>query len=124
MPKEYVATLRASFQADNDAEAMLVADDIGTAALIHVLEEDAGDEIIVTQVIDYAPADTPQEIITILTKARNTLINIKLQKFLEMARELDILIYALEQGDYDLYSPYDQRFMDVVEQVLKGESPK
>lgn len=122
--KEYVATLRASFQCENDAEALLVAHDIAEMARGGILEEAEGDDIVVTQVIDYAPADTPQEIINVLAKARNTLIKTKVSKMLDLARELDMVIFSLEKGDFELIAPYDQRFMDLVEQVISGKAPE
>lgn len=120
----YVATLRASYDAPDDATAMVIADDIRTQGLDKILQVEDGDDIVVTQVIDYSPADTPQEIINVLAKARNTLIKTKLQAMIDLAREIDKVIYSLERGDWTSFAPYDfGRFMELLEIVIAGGSP-
>lgn len=122
--RQYVATLRASFEAEDDAQALLIADDIATQGLDKILEAEEGDTIIVTQVIDYAPADTPQEIINVLAKARNTLILTKMQPMIDLAREVDKVIFSLEKGDWVGFAPYDYgRFMELIELVINGGAP-
>jgi len=121
--REYVATIRLGYKAESEVDATLIADSVVTEAM-KILEPEDGDEAIVTQVTDFAPADIPQEAINVLIKARNTLIKAKLFHTVEAARELDKIIYALEHGDWIALAPYDYgRFMDIMTDVIKGGSP-
>lgn len=116
---QYVATIRAQYDALDDAEAMLIADDIMTKGGVDLeLEDD--DEIVVTQVVSTAPADTPEEIIDVLARARDTLILFRVNAYINLAKELDKFIYAIENHDEDMIMAYDHgRFMDVMRSVLK-----
>lgn len=116
---QYVATIRAQYDAMDDAEAMLIADDIMTKGGVDLQLEDE-DEIVVTQVVSTAPADTPEEVIDVLTRARDTLIIFRRVAYINLARELDRFIYAIENHDEDMVMSYDYgRFMDVMRSVLK-----
>ena len=123
--RDYVATLRAGYQASDDATALIIAEHIAQLARDNALELEEGDEILVTQVIDFAPADVPQEIIDVLVKARNTLIKTRLSPMIDLARELDRVIFSLEHGDFDAIMPYDfSRMPEFIVQILKeGKAP-
>lgn len=118
---QYVATIRAQFDASDDAEAMLIADDIMTKGGVD-LETEEGDEIAVTQVINTAPADTPEELIDVLARARDTLILLRRRDTVELGREIDKQIYALENHDEDRVMTYDfGRFMEHMRRLLMKE---
>lgn len=123
MQREYVATLRLGYKAADEIEAQLIADSVVTEAM-KILESEDGDEAVITQVTDYAPADIPAEAINVLIKARNTLIKAKLHHTVEAARELDKIIFALEHGDWIALAPYDYgRFVDVMTAIFAGKAP-
>lgn len=121
---EYVATLRAGYSAEDDATAMMIAHAMATKITDEMLDADEGDEVIVTQVIDYNLPDTTAEIRLVLAKARNVLIRTRIASMIDVAKEVDKVIFALDHGDYQSMMPYDHgRFMDIMEKTLNGENP-
>jgi hypothetical protein len=125
MMARYIATLRAQFNADDDVEAIWIADKIMENGEVD-LNEDDGDLLEVTQVTSNALDITPQEVLVQLRRARNLLIRTRIKQCFETARELDKIIYALSHRDeinFDM-SSYDWgAFMQITEQIIKGEEP-
>lgn len=121
--RNYIATFRAGINASDDATAMIRTEDIIDAVVDNILYHDDGEDFVLTQLTDFAPADTPQEAINVLIKARNTLIKSRLQAMINLAMELDKVIFSLENGDWEGIMPYNYRFMDLMKTVLDGGSP-
>ena len=123
----YVATLRAFFRADDEVEAILIADKIAENGSLD-LEEDDGDTLGVTQVCKTGVGLTPQEVVEHLRITRNVLIRTRVKRCFEMAREIDQLAWALEHGDEQTWSlaGYDySKFLDVAEAILvRKEDPQ
>lgn len=120
VPAEYVATLRATYKAGSDAEAELAAHRMAELIREEILDDEEDDDIYVTQVISTEPAVIAEEIISVLARARDTLIRTKLSHCVDVAREVDKVCFALEQGDLESLVPYDYgRFFDRLEEVLK-----
>lgn len=115
---QYVATLRASFAADDEVQAQLAADNMAEAVR-ELLDEDT-DDVVVTQVIDTEPAIVADEMVNVLARARDTLIKTRMMSYVDLAREIDKVCFALEYGDLQTLVPYDYgRFMERVEQLLR-----
>ena len=120
MADQYVATLRAFFKADDEVEAIFIADQIKVNGEKD-LEEEEGDELTVTQVTRIGVGYTPEEICNVVKHCRNVLIRTRVKRCFETARELDQLAWALEHGDTEMFgmAGYDYaKFMDVAEEIL------
>jgi|ERR1043166_1308738 hypothetical protein len=123
--KRYITTLRAVYSADDDVEAIYIANQIRENAESELVEDDESVEI--TQVTSNSLELTPEEICSQLRHARNLLINTRIRQCFDLASELDRTIFALEnrrEENFDI-SGYDYgNFMDVVESILtKKEAP-
>lgn len=122
---KYVATLRAMFDADDDVEAINIADIISENGAIDLVEED-GDTLEVTQVTSLAVDLIPQEVLIQLRQSRNLLIRTRIRQCYDTARDLDQIIWALAHRDeqnFDM-SSYDYgKLVEITSQVLKGEVP-
>lgn len=117
---QFVATFRATYKAESEVEANLIAYNIEELVTQEILDEDEEDEIVTTQVIDTEPAVVVDEMLNVLAKARDTLIKTKLQSCVDVAREVDKVCFALEHGDLKSIVPYDYgRFMDRIEHIIK-----
>lgn len=118
MPR-YVATLRALYNAEDDAQAAFIADQIRLNGSSDFDEDD--DFLDVTQVTSNDLDLTPEETITQLKKARNLLIKTRIRQCYALAKELDYQIFALihrESPDF-MMSTYDHgAFMDIADQIL------
>lgn len=120
---DYITTFRAFFKAPDDATADIVAYDIQQAAKA-LLDEEDGDEVVVTQTTSLGIPTSPAEMIPPLAVARNILIRSRRQGMVDLARELDRVIFALEGGDFAQVRTYDYgRFMDLMEEVMRGGNP-
>lgn len=120
----YVATLRAIFEATDDAQAMLIADKIRENGSVDLNDDDdSDDDLFVTQVTSNSLDISPEETIQLFRHARNALIRLKVKECVDLARELDKWIFRLVKRVPD-ESNYDYgHFMDVVEDVLNGGNP-
>jgi len=122
---QYIATLRAVYDAKDEVEAIFIADKILENGSVD-LEDD--DTFSVTQVTSNTISLTPQEITDVLLRARNILIRTRIRDCFQQARELDRIIYLLgfQEEDWEYASAgYSYgNFMDAAEAILmRGESP-
>lgn len=123
---EYVATIRLTFQAADDVEAQLISELARERAESELDTEEDKDEAILTQVTSFSVAIEPRELLTRLTLTRNDLIRTRYRECFELARQLDILLDALQKRllpedvtDYDY-----GRFPEVARRILQeGENP-
>lgn len=125
MPR-FVSTFRATYDAADEVSADVIADQICLNAASD-LDEEEGDTFECTQTTSNALDITPEELMTLLRKARNALIRTRWRPAYELAREFDRIIYALQFRDDPRFtaSGYDfGHFMDLAERILnKGEDP-
>lgn len=126
MPR-YVSTLRAVYDAQDDVEAMLIADKIAENGAQDLDDEDDEASLEVTQVISNSLELTPDELISRLRVARNLLIKTRIRQCYTLAKELDEVIFALvnrEEPGFTMRSYNHGDFLDLVESILvKGASP-
>lgn len=123
----WIATLRAVYRAEDEVEAIMVADQIKVNGEKD-LDPDDGDTLDVTQVTQNLLALSPQETVQLLRRARNQLIRTRVKDCLDVARELDKSIFMLanrSEGNagYELAGYDYASFMEVMEEVLGGGNP-
>lgn len=122
----FVATLRATFRAPSEVDALVIADQIRLNGEADLDEED-GDELEVTQVTSNGLELSPDELLLHLRKARNLLIKTRKRACYDLARELDKVIFSLNFHDEPGFteSGYDYgHFMELAEAILvRGEEP-
>lgn len=121
---DWVATFRVQYRALDDVEAMLVADQMVQDLSTDLVATD-GEEAVLTQLVDVDIGITPEELLVQFRATRNALIRTRMQHCVNVAKEVDQIIMALEHNDLHLYMPYDHgRFMDLLARVVKGENPQ
>lgn len=121
----YIATLRAVFNAADDVEAIMIADQIKVNGEKDLENSDSLD---VTQVTQNTLSLSPVEITAILRRARNILIRTRIRECYDTAREVDKCIYMMDSRTYRYtgmeLAGYDWgKFMEIVEEVLAGGNP-
>ena len=119
MPR-YVATLRAIYDAADDVEAIFVADQIKVNGF-EDLDEDDNDVLDVTQVTSNEIDLSPEETIVQLKRARNLLIRTRIKDCFNLAKELDLQIFALERREDPAFSMAGYShgdFMDLAQRIL------
>jgi hypothetical protein len=126
--RQYVASFRAIYTAEDDVEAELIADKIEENARADLVIDDEADyepSFACTQLVNNVLDISPQEVVTILRKARNLLIRSRRRSALDVARMIDIEAFAVEQrrepGMETVGYDYG-RFLDVCETILKEKS--
>ena len=123
---QYIATLRAVYEAADDAEAAFAADQIRENGRSD-FDEESENTLDVTQVTSNQLDVTPEETIVHLKKARNLLVKTRIRQCYDLARELDIQIYALEHRLNPAFSMggYNYAdFVDLCEAILvRNETP-
>lgn len=115
MSNQFIATLRATFEADDEVEAALMANELVEAAA-DIMDE--GATLDVTQVIplDLKRKIEPAELVEQLRKSRDMLILTRIIQCFELAKELDKIAWILEHrsedsfdlAGYDYTAPYDR----------------
>lgn len=122
---QFIATLRAVYDAADEVEAIYIAEQIRDNGAKD-LEEDEGDTLSVTQVTNNTLDILPQEVVSELRKARNLLIRTRIRDCLDVAQALDKVLFSIYHREDPRYAggaySYGD-FMEIVGQVLKGESP-
>lgn len=95
MARLFIATLRSVFGADDELEAMLVANEL-QEAIANLLDDD--DTVDVTQVIPYSLGKQiePAEIVEQLRRCRDILIVTRIVQCFELAKEIDKVAWILE----------------------------
>ena len=106
--RQFIATLRSVFDAEDELSAALVANEL-QEAVAALLDED--DTVDVTQVIPYdLPSRVePTEIVELLRRCRDVLIMTRVVQLFELAKEIDKAAWILEhrnEQSFDL-SGYD-----------------
>lgn len=88
-----------------------------------LLDEEEGDEVIVTQIAPFTTDVPPEELLTIFRRARNALIRTRIKDCFDVARSLDMVIYDLAvKQDPTMPVQYDYgRMMDFLERILKNK---
>jgi len=118
--RQFIATLRSVFGAEDELSAALVANEL-QEAVATLLDED--DTVDVTQVIPYDLPDRvePAEIGELLRRCRDVLIMTRVIQLVELAKELDKAAWILEhrnEQSFDL-SGYDYgKVFDRAEELL------
>jgi hypothetical protein len=126
---KYVATFRAVYEADDEVEAMLIADTIEQNGK-RDLEDDEGDTLDVTQVMAFKDSKniTPQETLYALRKARNVLIRVRFKDCYLLAQEVDKVVHYMSHNmvpNEPYAPPYDYgNFLEIAHQIVKyGKDP-
>jgi len=119
----YYATVVASYDADNEVEARLIAETVRENAGRDLDEsEGSTDEVWVDQVVAVLGDLSPIAVIQRLKITRNDLIRLRKNDCFDTARELDKIAWALEQGQSSEYASYDYgKFLEVAKTVLEGQ---
>jgi len=119
----FVSTFRATYDADNDVEAAIVADQIRLNAE-QDLEAEDGDTFECTQTTSNALELTPDEVLSQFRRTRNLLIKTRIKECYNLARELDQMIFVLQFRDQPSFTigSYDYgKFMDLTIAILEKE---
>ncbi|MGH9061324.1 MAG: hypothetical protein ACRDZY_17690 [Acidimicrobiales bacterium] len=92
-----------------------------------LLDEEDGDEVIITQVTSSTKDLEPTETLELFRRARNALIRTRIKECYQQAQEFDKMIHILSfRGMEDGFMPtYDySKFLDIAEAVIvKDEDP-
>jgi len=106
--RQFIATLRTVYGADDELEAALVANEL-QEAIAGLLDDD--DTVDVTQVIPYSlPARIePAEIVELMRRCRDVLIMTRIVQCFELAKDLDRTAWVLEHRQEESFdiSGYD-----------------
>lgn len=125
MPR-HVATFRAVFDAENDVHAAVIADQIRVNGS-EDLDPEEGDTFECTQITSNQLELTPDEVLTQLGRCRNLLIKTRIKECFNLARDLDMQMYALkfrDSSDFTMSGYSYGDFMDLVEAIItRGEEP-
>lgn len=123
MAEAYVATFRVTLVEDSEVGANLVVESLRDK-MMETLDEEEGDSVVVTQIIPFSLQHirTPQEICDVLRRDRNILIATKIKELWDIARSLDQTIHILETGSDQLIDYNYTRFLELAEQIFRGES--
>lgn len=122
MPPElqrFIGTMRVVLNVQDELEATLTMDRLQTECG-GLLDEEDGDEVIITQTTPFTTDVSPEEVLTIFRRARNALIRTRMKECFDIARSLDMVIYNLAtQQDPTMSATYDySRMMDFLERIL------
>jgi hypothetical protein len=123
----FIATLRAVFRAEDEVEAIMVADQIKVNGEKDLDEED-GDTLDVTQVTQNLAILSPEETLHLLRRARNACIRTRTKDGYDLGREMDKFIFMLKNRSEDHkgfeLAGYDYgEYMEVAKEVLAGGNP-
>lgn len=122
----FVATFRAVINTDSIVDAEVASERL-REVMLEWLDEEEGDQVIVTQVTDTSINLNPAETIEVLLRARNALIKTRIKQCFDMARALDETIHALKHREEigGIMPTYDYgNLLEVAEAILqRGENP-
>lgn len=125
MIKQYVAILQAVYSADDPVTAQVIAEAIRLNGSVD-LELDEGDSVDVLEVMPLDISLSRAELIQHMRVTRNALIRTKVLQCFELAKELDKAAWILQHNAEDMWhmGSYDYgKFVEISQQVLKGETP-
>ncbi len=120
----YVSTMRLVIHSPDEVEATITTDRIREIVAEYLDEED-GDQVIITQVTPNSSDLSPEELLVVLKRARNGLIRTRVKECFDLARELDKQIHALglRTSTSEAHTSYDYtNLLDIAEQILNGEA--
>lgn len=118
----FVGTLRLVINSPDEVEACMAADRLRELCLDYLDEED-GDQVILTQLTANSSDLTPEETLVVLKRARNALIRTRIRECYDLARELDKNIHAmsLRVSTEEAHTSYDYTaLLDIAEQILNN----
>jgi hypothetical protein len=122
----YVATLRALFDAPDDASALLIADKIRENSMLDLNdEEDSDDDVLVTQVTCNTLDISFEETLVQFKHTRNLLIKTRIKECYELAREFDKMIYTLEHRNepgFELANYDYTNFIEIADLILNNNT--
>lgn len=122
----FVGTLRLVINSPDEVEATVTADRLRELCLGYLDEED-GDQVILTQLTSNSSDLSPEESLVVLKRARNALIRTRIKECYDTARLLDQTIHALgmRQSIEESRVSYDYTaLLDIAEQILNnGQDP-
>jgi hypothetical protein len=117
--QQFIGTVRVVLNVEDEIEATLTMDRLQTECE-GLLDEEDGDEVIITQITPFTTDVSPEEVLTIFRRARNALIRTRVKDCFDIARSLDMVIYNLAiQQDPTMSTTYDySRMMGFLERIL------
>lgn len=119
----YVATMRLVYKAASEPQARVIAE-VARNNVMNDLEPDDGDECEITEVSNFNSAATDHELIDQMIALRNKFIRLKINRFFDMAKELDFLAWHLRQRLDATHAEYDHTaFLETAQKVWNGEFP-
>jgi len=121
----FIGTLRIVVYVQDEVEANLTMDRLRLECE-ELLDEEDGDEVLMTQIIPFTTDVSPEETLTILKRARNALIRTRIKQCWDTARDLDMTIHTLSmQVDPEYPANYDySKLLEISERILhKKEEP-
>lgn len=114
--------MRVVLNVEDEVEANLTMDRLRSECE-DLLDEEDGDEVIITQITEFTTDVPPEELLTIFRRARNALIRTRNKECVDLAGWLDRIIYqyAVSQ-DPSMPAQYDySRMMDFLTRILKNK---
>ena len=115
----FIGTFRIVLNVQDEVEANLTMDRLRLECE-DLLDEDDGDEVLMTQLIPFTTDVNPEEILTILKRARNVLIRTRMKQCWDLARDLDMTIHTLATQVYPEYpANYDySKLLEISDRIL------
>lgn len=109
----FIGTMRIVLNVEDELDAHLTMDRLRMECE-SLLDEEDGDEVLLTQIIPFTTEVAPEETLAILKRARNALIRTRVKSCYDIAGWLDQEIVALHQQlDPEYSAKYDYgRIMD------------
>lgn len=116
----FLGTMRVVLNVEDEIEATLTMDRLRQECE-DLLDEEDGDEVLVTQIAPFNTDVSPEELLAIFRRARNGLIRTRVKECYDVAAALDQVIYGLAtQQDPTMPVQYDySRMMDFLTRILK-----
>lgn len=121
----FIGTFRVVLNVQDEVEANLAMDRLRLECE-QLLDEEDGDEVLMTQLIPFTTDVNPEEILTILKRARNALIRTRVKQCWDSARDLDMTIHTLATQVYPEYpANYDySKLLEISDRILnRKEEP-
>lgn len=119
MTQKYLATVRITFEAEDEVEAQLIGNEV-SETLDKILEDE--DTIDVTQIIPFGvDSATPEEMVAEMRRVRDMLIRTRIIQCFDLAKEIDKQAWILEhraEETFDLTGYNYTKFFDHVDRVL------
>lgn len=118
--KQYIGTMRVILNVEDELEAQLAMDRLQRECMDYLDDED-GDEVLVTQIMPFTTDVPPEEVLNILKRARNALIKTRMKECYDLASAMDQQIFQLAlMQDPTMPAAYDYgRMMSFVEAIFK-----